>query len=132
MAEPDQTADAQRGFLRTNAEIVLFVGVAFAVHRWRARRNPGCGPAITLRPSPGTVSEHVDDGRQAINFSDINHGGEGRDEVVNVVKEGSMPPSYFTRFGLNEQAKLSKAKMGSLVAGLEKMPEFRKRDSAGI
>ena len=43
-----------------------------------------------------------------------------------------MPPSYFTRFGLNEQAKLSKAKIGSLVAGLEKMPEFRKRDSAGI
>ena len=43
-----------------------------------------------------------------------------------------MPPSYFTRFGLNKQAKLSKAEIGSLVARLENMPEFRKRGSAGI
>ena len=78
MAAPDRTADAQRGFLRTNAGIVylavvvaipfvtaslliglnivftvallvLFVGVSFAVHRWRIRRNPGMD-------GPGAIS----------------------------------------------------------------------------
>ena len=76
MADPDPAAEDQRGLLRTNAGIVylaglvaipfviaslglnlvftvallvLFVGVAFAVHRWRARRNPG-------RAGPGAIS----------------------------------------------------------------------------
>lgn len=54
MADPDPAAEDQRGFLRTNAGIVYLAGLVaipfvIAVHRWRARRNPG-------RAGPGAIS----------------------------------------------------------------------------
>jgi hypothetical protein len=60
-----------------------------------------------------------------VNFSDFHAGGEGADNVVEVIKEGSMPPGYFTRFGLHKQAKLTKGEIAELVASLQAMPEFK-------
>lgn len=76
-----------------------------------------------VAPMSWLVQNHVDDGRNAVNFSAIKSGGRyGR--VSRVVANGSMPPAYFTRFGLHSMAKLSKAEIAQLVAGLKKIPEF--------
>jgi hypothetical protein len=78
-----------------------------------------------VAPISWLVAEHVSDGREAVNFSNFRAGGEGSDNVIEAIREGSMPPSYFTRFGLHHQAKLTKAEMDKLVASLSAMPEFK-------
>jgi hypothetical protein len=80
-----------------------------------------------IAPISWLVAEHVSDGRNAVNFSDMSKRGEGAGNVIEVVQEGSMPPAYFTRFGLHSKAKLSKAEIATLLAGLRKMPEFKRR-----
>jgi Haem-binding domain len=80
-----------------------------------------------IAPISWLVEEHVSDGRNAVNFSDLSKRGEGAGNVIEVVQEGSMPPPYFTRFGLHSKAKLSKAEIATLIAGLRKMPEFKGR-----
>ncbi len=78
-----------------------------------------------IAPISWLVSEHVNDGRAALNFSDIGRASEGKENAIEVIQDGSMPPSYFTRFGLHHSAKLSKAEANALIAGLQKMPAFR-------
>jgi len=80
-----------------------------------------------VAPISWVVAEHVGDGREAVNFSDLKAGGEGVGNVVESIKEGSMPPGYFTRFGLHKQAKLTKAEIAKLLASLQAMPEFKER-----
>jgi Haem-binding domain len=80
-----------------------------------------------VAPISWLVAEHVSDGRAALNFSDIRRSNEGADNAVEVIQDGSMPPPYFTRFGLHQSAKLTKAEADALIAGLRKMPEFRER-----
>ena len=38
------------------------------------------------------------------------------------MRDGSMPPAYFTRFGINPGAKLTDAERDALIAGLERTP----------
>jgi hypothetical protein len=50
-----------------------------------------------VAPISWLVTHHVDDGRAALNFSDWNGPrGEGAGDAVEAVRDGSMPPSYFT------------------------------------
>lgn len=66
------------------------------------------------------ITNHVDNGRAALNFSDWGvHRGEGAHDAVETVRDGSMPPSYYTWFGLHASAKLSKAERDELIAGLQ-------------
>ena len=81
-----------------------------------------------VAPVSWIISEHINDGRAAVNFSNLAVGGEGAGNVIEVIRDASMPPGYFTRFGLHGQAKLSKAEIVIVIAGLRRMPEFQERN----
>lgn len=73
-----------------------------------------------VAPISWWLTNHVNDGRDALNFSDwANHHGETGD-LTEAVKNGSMPPSYFTWFGLHPEAKLTQAQRDALAEGLRK------------
>ena len=74
-----------------------------------------------VAPISWLVTKHVNDGRAALNFSEW-HGpsGEGSSEASESVLEGSMPPSYYTWFGLHSGAKLTPAEARELADGLRR------------
>jgi hypothetical protein len=73
-----------------------------------------------VAPIAWWTNHHVQQGRAALNFSeyDPNDHRSGRD-VARKVQEGSMPPGYYTWFGLHSDARLSAADRAALVAGLQ-------------
>ena len=73
-----------------------------------------------VAPISWWTTRHVQQGRAALNFStwDSNRHRGGRD-IAEVLNEGSMPPSYYTWFGLHPDAKLSAADRAALATGLE-------------
>ena len=72
-----------------------------------------------IAPVSWWLTNHVDDGRAALNFSDwTNSRGEGAHDAAETVTDGSMPPSYYTWFGLHSHAKLTPAEKQQLAAGL--------------
>ncbi len=74
-----------------------------------------------IAPVSWWLTNHVNDGRAALNFSEWNRPqGEGAQNAARTVRDGSMPPSYYTWFGLHSGAKLTSAQRAALVAGLEK------------
>ena len=74
-----------------------------------------------VAPISWWIKHHVDDGRQALNFSeyDPNKHRSGS-SIGRRVENGSMPPSSYTWLGRHPDAKLSAADKAALVAGLEK------------
>jgi len=48
-----------------------------------------------------------------------------------VIRDGSMPPAYFTRFGNNATANLTDEEKAQLIAGLEKTPGMSGGDAHG-
>ncbi len=74
-----------------------------------------------LAPLSWWLTSHVNDGRAAVNFSEWDRPqGEGARNLAESVRDGSMPPSYYTWFGLHSGAKLSSGQRATLVAGLAK------------
>jgi len=74
-----------------------------------------------VAPISWWLTNHVDDGRAALNFSEWNlPQGRKSQRAAEAVQRGSMPPSYFTWFGLHSNAKLTSAQRAALVAGLVK------------
>lgn len=74
-----------------------------------------------VAPISWWLKNHVDDGRAAVNFSEWDRPqGEGARNSAESVREGSMPPSYYTWFGLHSSAKLTSAQRAALIAGLVK------------
>ena len=74
-----------------------------------------------LAPLHWYIADHVKHGRAALNFSEWHTAaGEEADDAARPVARGTMPPGYYTRFGLHGDAKLSPAEVEELVAGLEK------------
>ena len=72
-----------------------------------------------VAPVSWWVTNHVDNGRSALNFSEWGaHGGEGASEAAEAVRDGSMPPGYYTWFGLHGDARLTKAEREELASGL--------------
>jgi Haem-binding domain len=77
-----------------------------------------------VAPISWAVSDHVSTGRSSVNYSEFTTGGEKSDETLSVIKNRSMPPTYFTRFGLHPGAKLTDAEVTELVTGLLATPGF--------
>lgn len=74
-----------------------------------------------IAPISWMVASHVSEGRDALNFSTLTKNGNGRHklgEAVEVIQEGSMPPSYYTHFGKHPEAKLTAEETQQLIAGL--------------
>jgi hypothetical protein len=82
----------------------------------------------SIAPVSWAVSRHVDEGRDAVNYSEFDRGQEEADETIEVILEGEMPPGYFTRFGLHPEAKLSRAERAELVEGLRSTPGLSERE----
>jgi Haem-binding domain len=73
-----------------------------------------------IAPVSWWLTNHVKEGRAALNFSEWN-GNSGRrreHDAGKTVLDGSMPPSYFTWLGLHSNAKLSAQEKQELAAGL--------------
>jgi hypothetical protein len=72
-----------------------------------------------IAPVSWWITNHVEDGRKKLNFSEWNtrHGEAG--DAVETVKNGSMPPSYYTWFGLHSGAKLTAKEKQDLADGLK-------------
>jgi hypothetical protein len=76
----------------------------------------------SVAPISWVVQSHVDEGRQAVNYSEFDKGQRRAKNTVIAVTSGFMPPSYYTQFGRHPEAKLTKAEMAELIAGLSNTP----------
>ena len=70
-----------------------------------------------VAPVSWWIKSHVDDGRAALNFSEWDR-RQRTNEITETINEGSMPPDYYTWFGLHSDAKLTPAEKTALVEGL--------------
>ncbi len=70
-----------------------------------------------IAPLSWWITNHVKDGRAALNFSECHRGG-GENDAAETVRNGSMPPDYYTWLGLHSNAKLTPAEQQELAAGL--------------
>jgi Haem-binding domain len=95
----------------------LVVAACYDCHS-NQTRTPWYGK---VAPISWWLTNHVDKGRAALNFSEWNR-PQGRRALraAETVQRGSMPPSYYTWFGLHSKAKLTSAQRAALVAGLIK------------
>ena len=75
-----------------------------------------------VAPVSWAIADHVDAGRRALNFSEFDRRQRGAHDTLEVVREGSMPPGYYTRFGLHPDASLNAAEIQQLIAGLRATP----------
>jgi len=74
-----------------------------------------------IAPLSWWIKQHVDDGRHALNFSEWStHHGEGLGDSGETISGGSMPPGYFTWFGMHANAKLTSTDKRDLIAGLRR------------
>ena len=71
-----------------------------------------------IAPLSWWITNHVDEGRAALNFSECTKGGGGESDASETVLRGSMPPSYYTWLGLHSNAKLSAQEKQTLADGL--------------
>lgn len=72
----------------------------------------------SVAPISWAVQSHIDEGRDKLNFSTFTTNSHGFNDVIEVIQEGSMPPSYYTAFGKHPEARLTDAQITKLVAGL--------------
>lgn len=84
-----------------------------------------------IAPTSWAVQRHIDEARGAINYSQFVTDPGDAEETIEVIRDGSMPPAYFTRFGINPEAKLTEAEKAALIAGLEKTPGMSDAGSGG-
>lgn len=73
----------------------------------------------SVAPISWMVQSHVSGGRNNLNFSTFDKSQHGANDAVEVILEGSMPPSYYTRFGRHPEARLTDAEIQQLVSGLK-------------
>lgn len=73
-----------------------------------------------VAPASWLVQRDVDEGRQHLNFSEWNQGGQPRRmrELVEAVQRGNMPPAQYLL--LHSEAKLTQEQIAQLIAGLQK------------
>jgi hypothetical protein len=93
----------------------LAVAACFDCHSNEVH-NPWYGK---VAPVSWWLTNHVDNGRAALNLSEWKGPqGEGAGDAAETVRNGSMPPSYYTWFGLHSSAKLTSAERDELARGL--------------
>ena len=72
-----------------------------------------------IAPVKWYVANHVKEGRSALNIDTWHsQAGEEADEMLEVIREGSMPPASYTYLGLHSDAKLTDAEKSELLDGL--------------
>jgi hypothetical protein len=72
-----------------------------------------------VAPVSWWIKNHVDEGRDALNFSEWPAGkGEGADDAAETVRDRSMPPDYYTWLGLHSDARLTPTERRELADGL--------------
>lgn len=81
-----------------------------------------------IAPVSWAITDHVDEGRDEVNFSEFATSRDEADEVIETILDGSMPPRYYTAFGLHPEANLSDTEIAELVAGLRATPGFDEQD----
>lgn len=82
-----------------------------------------------VAPLSWAATGHVEEGREAVNYSEFTTGGDHEaDETIEVILEGSMPPYYYTLFGLHPEANLSRDEITELVAGLRATPGLEEEE----
>ncbi|MGA7671851.1 MAG: heme-binding domain-containing protein [Nitrolancea sp.] len=69
-----------------------------------------------IAPMSWLVQEHVDHGRQILNFSNFSPNQRGADRAARAVQNGSMPPGYYTL--IHGTARLTDAQKQQLIQGL--------------
>lgn len=69
-----------------------------------------------VAPSSWLVARDVKEGRSELNFSEWTGQQEELDEMVEVVREGEMPPWYYAI--MHQEAQLSDAEKQALIDGL--------------
>ena len=84
-----------------------------------------------IAPISWAVQSHMDEGREKVNYSEFATNPDGADETIEVILEGSMPPGYYTRFGLHPTSKLTKAETQTLIAGLRATPGMTENGGGG-
>jgi heme-binding protein len=73
-----------------------------------------------IAPVSWWITKHVNDGRARLNLSECTgRGGEGGDSAE-TIRNGSMPPNYYTWLGLHSNAKLTKQEKSNLASGLSR------------
>jgi hypothetical protein len=82
----------------------------------------------SVAPISWTVQSHVDEGIDKVNYQEWNSQQGEADETIEVIREGSMPPGYYTMFGMHPEAKLTDAEISELIAGLLATPGFSEGD----
>jgi hypothetical protein len=75
-----------------------------------------------VAPASWAVQSHINGGRSHVNYQQFATDPGNADETIEVIRDGSMPPAYFTRFGNNPEAALTDEQKAALIAGLEKTP----------
>jgi len=101
----------------------LMVRACFGCHS-----NQVVYPAYaSVAPISWVVQSHVDEGRQAVNYSEFDKGQRRAKNTVIAVTSGFMPPSYYTQFGRHPEAKLTTAEIAELIAGLKATPGLSER-----
>jgi hypothetical protein len=73
-----------------------------------------------IAPLSWWITNHVKEGREKLNFSEWGTGHGEADEAAETVREGSMPPDYYTWLGMHADAKLTPAERRELTVGLQK------------
>lgn len=76
----------------------------------------------SVAPLSWMVQWHIDEGRESVNYSEWDRSTEGGDDTLRVIKNGSMPPAYYTRLGRHPEARLTDAELGRLLAGIRATP----------
>lgn len=79
----------------------------------------------SVAPISWVVQSHIDEGRSKVNYQEWNKKQRGAHETIEVIKNGSMPPSYYTMFGKHPEAKLTAAEIQELIDGLLATPGFK-------
>jgi mono/diheme cytochrome c family protein len=70
-----------------------------------------------IAPVSWWITNHVEEGRKALNFSETDSRTPNWADALETVRGGSMPPGYYTWFGLHSKAKLTTAQRKALAAG---------------
>jgi hypothetical protein len=73
-----------------------------------------------IAPMSWLTQRDVDGGRASLNFSEWDRPQDGAGDAAEAARNGSMPPWFYTLFGLHSSAKLSQSQRNQLADGLAK------------
>jgi hypothetical protein len=75
-----------------------------------------------IAPISWAIQSHIESGRSEVNYSEFGVTRGNFDDTIEVIRNGSMPPFYYTMFGRHPDAKLTKEEKATLIAGLAATP----------